>query len=63
MENYEEDYEYDLAGNLEEIRHSVLSNLSRGWTRTQTFADKSNRILSSQVGNNPEDTFDFDEGW
>jgi YD repeat-containing protein len=64
LEPYSEKYHYDFAGNLEKIIHSVpLSSSSHGWTRTQTFADFSDRIQSSKVSNrieHPADLFSYD---
>ncbi len=59
LENYSQSYQYDFADNLEQIRHSVQGNSSRGWTKTQSFADDSNRIKSSTIGNDTQ-YFSFD---
>ena len=54
LENYEEDYEYDFAGNIKKIKHTVPNNSSRSWTRIQTFANDSNRIVSTNLGNHQD---------
>ena len=51
--NYTQTYTYDPSGNLTEIKHTNKLNL--GWTRTQTYAAQSNRIITSNAGCDGED--------
>ncbi len=49
-QNYQQQYHYDPVGNILQMRHSVPSNTARSWTRNYHYADNSNRLLSTQVG-------------
>jgi RHS repeat-associated protein len=49
LENYFESYEYDLGGNLDKIKHAVERNPSRNWTKENTYAEDSNRLVSSKI--------------
>jgi YD repeat-containing protein len=51
LQNYRETYGYDAAGNLTETRHESTG----GWTRTQTYAGDSNRLIRSDGGCPGED--------
>ena len=60
--NYVQQFNYDEAGNLLEIRHrrpKAPANAAAGWTRTQTYADDSNRIQTSLGGCPMEQPFLF----
>lgn len=45
---YTEQYEYDDAGNLSQMKHIVQG--AGGWTRNYTNGQSNNRIISSKVG-------------
>lgn len=51
--NYTQQYDYDKAGNIGEMRHLAAVG---GWTRTYTYAAGNNRLLSTQVG---ADTYNY----
>lgn len=51
--NYSQNYEYDEAGNIKEIRHVAPGG---SWTRNYNYAALNNRLLSTEVGN---DTYDY----
>ena len=56
--NYQEEYRYDRAGNLDRIVHA--NGLAQGWTRMQATHAEGNRLLDSDSGCPGEDTFRFD---
>ncbi|KAL2822672.1 virulence plasmid 65kDa B protein-domain-containing protein [Aspergillus cavernicola] len=41
MIQYEETYQYDVAGNIQNIRHKPHANGYHGWTRTYTYTEQS----------------------
>lgn len=57
LRNYTERYRYDKAGNLLEMRH--IAGATGSWTRTQTFAEQSNRLATSNANCLNEDGFDY----
>ena len=51
IRNYKQEYWYDEVGNMEQMRH--ISGAGSGtlrWTRTNSYATDSNRLLQTQVG-------------
>ncbi len=52
--NYREQYRYDHAGNIEQMRHTALNG---SWTRDYTYAAANNRLLSTEVG---ADTYTYE---
>ena len=49
--NYRQEYRYDEVGNIEQMRHiSGAGNGTLRWTRTNTYATDSNRLLQTQTG-------------
>jgi RHS repeat-associated protein len=46
LQNYEETYDYDAGNNLVRIRHHAGSG---GWTREQTYASGSNRLVTTEA--------------
>ncbi len=51
-QNYRQAYRYDPVGNVLQMRHTVSGNSSANWTRNYLYAEASNRLLSTQIGNN-----------
>ncbi|GAA4469208.1 SpvB/TcaC N-terminal domain-containing protein [Phytohabitans houttuyneae] len=66
LRNYTETYRYDLAGNVEQMRHAAAGG---GWTRTYTYGEPSrleparagNRLSSTTLGGNalPAETYSY----
>ncbi|THC91814.1 hypothetical protein EYZ11_008729 [Aspergillus tanneri] len=52
---YLESYEYDLSGNILEIKHEPASNTTySAWTRKYTYEGVNNRLTSTHVGSTTE---------
>lgn len=50
--NYIQEYRYDAVGNILQMRHRAgIGGFADRWTRNYTFAADSNRLLSTQTGN------------
>ena len=49
VRNYTETYRYDEAGNILEMHHQSAGNT---WTRKYNYPANSNRLTSTQIGNN-----------
>lgn len=56
LRGYREHYVYDSVGNIERMVHVVPGRSGDSWTRTYTYADDSNRLLSTLVGSEPANT-------
>jgi RHS repeat-associated protein len=54
LENYQESYGYDEAGNLIKTSHSAANS----WTRTQEIMPNSNRLKSVKSGNGVNDSYE-----
>ncbi|UUM22277.1 RHS repeat-associated core domain-containing protein [Mycoavidus sp. SF9855] len=52
--NYIRTYQYDLGGNLNQIRHDVLRVADHNYTIDLTVSDRSNRAVLSRDGLRPE---------
>jgi RHS repeat-associated protein len=57
LRNYTEEYRYDPVGNIEMMRHQAGPRGS--WTRLYTYAGANNRLLATQVGDNPVDAIPY----
>jgi RHS repeat-associated protein len=49
LDRYHERYMYDPSGNIRTIEHHSITNLARGWVRTQLYDANSNRLQSSNA--------------
>jgi RHS repeat-associated protein len=59
-QNYRQEYEYDLAGNMTAMTHSAgVGAFVQRWTRQFTNAAASNRLLASSAGGS-SDTYVYD---
>jgi RHS repeat-associated protein len=52
---YTQQYDYDPAGNINEMRHTTPT-AATNWTRTYNYAANNNRLLSTEVGS---DTYNY----
>lgn len=50
LRNYLQTYNYDEVGNIQEMRHFTPNER---WTRQYTYADDSNRLITTFTGGNP----------
>ena len=60
LRNYREHYAYDSVGNVERMVHQVPGRPTDGWTRVYSYADDSNRLLTTLVGSDPANTVRYD---
>lgn len=61
MRNYAQYYEYDKAGNMTRMSHTAGNGaFLHQWTRQFTNDGSSNRLLSSQVGAGPVESYTYD---
>lgn len=51
MGRYTERYEYDYANNITAVKHVGSSSAKPGWTRNYSYANQSNRLISTTIGN------------
>ncbi len=49
MRNYSQNFQYDEAGNIMQIRHLAAGN---NWTRNYSCETDTNRLISTQIGTN-----------
>ncbi len=49
MRNYNQNYQYDSVGNIQQIRHEAGANGS--WTRNYTYENTNNRLKTTAIGN------------
>ncbi|XLS30595.1 SpvB/TcaC N-terminal domain-containing protein [Flavobacteriaceae bacterium M23B6Z8] len=59
-QNYLQEYKYDEAGNMIQMRHRAgVGSLTQRWTRVNTYATNSNRLLTTQTGSSPSQQINF----
>ncbi|CAA6807395.1 MAG: insecticidal toxin complex protein [uncultured Thiotrichaceae bacterium] len=57
LRNYRQNYSYDAVGNIEKMQHVAAGGR---WTRRYQYDDKSNRLLSTLVGNDETKIIHYD---
>lgn len=56
LRNYTQHYTYDAVGNIMQMRHVANGG---SWTRHYRYAQESNRLLKTWIGNNVTDAIDY----
>lgn len=60
LQNYIQSYEYDSVGNIKQMAHRRPNDNNSGWTRHYQYAEDSNRLLATTLGNSD---LPFDENY
>jgi RHS repeat-associated protein len=56
---YEEDYAYDLVGNILELAHTAVGSVGASWTRHSEYISGSNRLNSTSLPGDTEGVFPY----
>jgi RHS repeat-associated protein len=60
---YEEDYAYDLVGNILELAHTAVGSVGASWTRHHQYESGSNRLASTSLPGDTEGVFPYSAGY